>query len=427
MDEALRRAEAYHAAGADGILIHSRRSTADQVLEFAHQWAGRAPLVIVPTKYYATPTQRFRDAGISLVIWANHNLRAALQAMRETSRQIYREQSLADVEGRVADLGSVFTITGNRELAEAEERYLPSRPETNAIILAATRGSKLRELTENKPKCMLDVRGEPLLRRLTRSLNAAGISGITVVGGYKAGAITPHGLGLGSLDLLLNEDFATTGEVASLAKAVERHVGGLKIGLEFFCAQGPEGVRQIVALGKDVFLDLKLHDIPNTVAGAVRAVAQLGVRYVTIHSSGGPAMLEAAVEAAAGRVRLLGVSVLTSLDDEDLAAVGQMGPSGAQVERLAKLAVKSGLDGLIAAAPEIAPLRRIVGREMVLMIPGIRPQGSDKGDQKRVMTPEAAMAAGADFLVIGRPIIEAADPAAAAAAICAPLQGEAAS
>ncbi|HEC90116.1 MAG TPA: phosphoenolpyruvate mutase [Alphaproteobacteria bacterium] len=225
MDEALRRAEAYHAAGADGILIHSRRSTADEVLEFARQWAGRAPLIIVPTKYYATPTQRFRDAGISLVIWANHNLRASLQAMRETSRQIYREQSLADVEGRVADLGSVFTIAGNRELAEAEELYLPGRPETNAIILAATRGSKLKELTEDKPKCMLDVRGEPLLRRLTRSLNEAGISSITVVGGYKARAITPNGLGLGSLDLLLNEDFETTGEVASLAKAVDRLEG----------------------------------------------------------------------------------------------------------------------------------------------------------------------------------------------------------
>ncbi len=213
----------------------------------------------------------------------------------------------------------------------------------------------------------------------------------------------------------------------TLAKAVEGHVGGLKIGLEFFCAQGPEGVRQIVALGKDVFLDLKLHDIPNTVAGAVRSVAQLGVRYVTIHSSGGPAMLEAAVEAAAGRVRLLGVSVLTSLDEVDLAAVGQMGPSGVQVERLAKLAAKCGLDGLIAAPPEIAPLRRIMGREMVLMIPGIRPQGSDKGDQKRVMTPEAAMAAGADFLVIGRPITAAADPAAAAARIIAALKAGAVS
>lgn len=210
----------------------------------------------------------------------------------------------------------------------------------------------------------------------------------------------------------------------SLAKAVGPHAGGLKVGLEFFCAQGPEGVRQIVALGKDVFLDLKLHDIPNTVAGAVRAVSDLGVTYLTIHTSGGPAMLRAGVEAAANRVQLLGVSVLTSLDDDDLATVGQRGPSGAQVERLAMLAADCGLPGLIAAPPEIAPLRQVLGRETILMIPGIRPQGSDAGDQKRVMTPAAAMAAGADFLVIGRPITAAADPAAAAARISAELEAE---
>ncbi|MHA1571677.1 MAG: orotidine-5'-phosphate decarboxylase, partial [Alphaproteobacteria bacterium] len=198
-------------------------------------------------------------------------------------------------------------------------------------------------------------------------------------------------------------DTADLTHALAMAKAVGPHVGGLKVGLEFFCAQGPEGVRQIVALGKPVFLDIKLHDIPNTVAGAIRSVAPLGVAYVTIHCSGGPGMLGAAVEAAAlagpDRPRLLGVSVLTSLDDGDLAAVGQKTPSGGQVDRLAGLALECGLDGLIAAPPEIARLRQNFGQQPILMIPGIRPAGADPGDQKRVMTPAAAMAAGADYLV----------------------------
>ena len=213
-----------------------------------------------------------------------------------------------------------------------------------------------------------------------------------------------------------------------MAEAVGPYVGGLKVGLEFFCAQGPEGVRQIVALGKPVFLDIKLHDIPNTVAGAIRSVAPLGMKFITIHCSGGPAMLAAAVGAAADagpdRPRLLGVSVLTSLDDGDLAAVGQMTPSGTQVEKLAELAMDYGLDGLIAAPPEIAPLRQKLGRQPILMIPGIRPEGADMGDQKRVMTPAAAMAAGADYLVIGRPINRATDPRLAAAGIFAGLENE---
>ncbi len=212
----------------------------------------------------------------------------------------------------------------------------------------------------------------------------------------------------------------------ALAETVRPHVGGLKVGLEFFCAQGPEGVRQIVALGKDVFLDLKLHDIPNTVAKAVQTVSRLGVRYLTIHCSGGPAMLRAAAEAAAlageRRPRLLGVTVLTSLDDVDLTAVGQAGPCGSQVERLAGLAVACGLDGLVIAPPEIAAVRQKVGPAPTLLVPGIRPEGADHGDQKRVMTATAAMAAGADLLVIGRPITAAPDAGAAASRIRAELQ-----
>jgi phosphoenolpyruvate phosphomutase len=126
LDEALRRAEAYHGAGADAVLIHSKKSDADEVLAFARGWHGRSPLVIVPTKYYTTPTAAFRKAGVSMVIWANHNLRAAITAMREVSSQIMREQSLAGVEGRIASVEDVFELAGNKELAEAEKRYLPS-------------------------------------------------------------------------------------------------------------------------------------------------------------------------------------------------------------------------------------------------------------------------------------------------------------
>lgn len=202
------------------------------------------------------------------------------------------------------------------------------------------------------------------------------------------------------------------------ARAVAR--ASLKLGLEFFVANGPEGVRE-VASGRNLFLDLKLHDIPNTVAGAVRAVAPLAPHFLTIHASGGPAMLKAAAgaaaEAGAGRTKLLGVSVLTSLDDGDLDAVGQRGPALEQAKRLAALAQNSGLDGAICSPAEIEALRRQCGPRFVLVVPGIRPDWAAAGDQKRVMTPAEALSRGADFLVIGRPITQAADPAAALARI----------
>ena len=205
-----------------------------------------------------------------------------------------------------------------------------------------------------------------------------------------------------------------------------RHVGGVKFGLEYFCALGAEGVRQAAA-GRNIFLDLKLHDIPNTVAGAVRAVAPLRPAILNVHAAGGAAMMRAAREAAesaAGdgpRMRLIAVTVLTSLDDADLDAVGQCHPAGDQVRRLAALAQASGLDGVVCAATEVAALRAECGRDFLLVVPGIRPAGAGLGDQKRVMTPEQAMAAGATHLVIGRPITEAADPAAAAREIAAEL------
>jgi orotidine-5'-phosphate decarboxylase len=206
----------------------------------------------------------------------------------------------------------------------------------------------------------------------------------------------------------------------ALARSLLGTVGGLKVGLEFTTANGPDGVRQMVALGLPVFLDLKFHDIPNTVAGAVRAAGALGVAMMTLHVAGGPAMLRAAVEAAATcepRPWLLGVTVLTSVDDADLSAIGMTVGTADQVLRLAELAATCGLDGVICSPQEIAPLRRRFGPDFKLVVPGIRPAGSAIGDQKRTLGPADAIAQGADRLVVGRPITQAAEPRAAALAI----------
>ena len=221
MDEALRRAEAYHRAGADGILIHSRKSSAEEILAFAKVWANRGPLVIVPTAYYATPTEQFRNAKVSMVIWANHNLRASLDAMREVSGRIHREESLIGIEGKVAKLKDVFGIVGNSELVEAERKYLgPERRDVKAVVLAATRGSALERLTRDKPKCMVDLRGDPLLRHMTRGFNEAGIRDVTVVCGYK-----PDAVDLQNITKVVNPDYETSGEVHSLAQVADRLVG----------------------------------------------------------------------------------------------------------------------------------------------------------------------------------------------------------
>jgi orotidine-5'-phosphate decarboxylase len=211
-------------------------------------------------------------------------------------------------------------------------------------------------------------------------------------------------------------------------------VGGIKLGLEFFLAHGAPGVRYafpepVRATGVGFFLDLKLHDIPNTVAGGIRAVVELAPTFITIHASGGREMLKAAVQETAAqaaklnlpRPKLLGVTVLTSLDRSDLEATGVNADPSDQVLRLAALARESGLDGVICSPLEIEALRHACGRDFVLMVPGIRPAGSATGDQKRVMTPRQAVALGANHLVIGRPITEAADPEAAAQAIAREL------
>ena len=208
---------------------------------------------------------------------------------------------------------------------------------------------------------------------------------------------------------------------ARWAQAVTPHVAVVKVGLELFCRTGPSIVQSVRgASGAELFLDLKLHDIPNTVAGAARSVARLKPRYLTVHASGGADMVRAAVEAAEG-VTIAAVTVLTSLDEAGLDQVGLAGPSLDAVKRLAVLAVGAGAGALVCSPREVAAVRSEVGPGVVLITPGVRPAGADAQDQARVATPEQALADGADLLVIGRPITGAADPGAAAARIAAAL------
>jgi orotidine-5'-phosphate decarboxylase len=231
---------------------------------------------------------------------------------------------------------------------------------------------------------------------------------------------------MSSNPVLIAIDTTDRTRAGALIEAAAPHIGGVKLGLEFFCAHGPDGVRSAAA-GRRLFLDLKLHDIPNTVASAVRAVAPLAPDLLTVHASGGAEMMKAAraasEEAVGGgkRMRLIGVTVLTSFDDADLDAVGQCGAVREQVLRLAALAQRCGLDGAVCSAREVAALRAECGPDFVLVVPGIRPLGAALGDQKRVMGPREAIDAGATHLVIGRPITAAPDPAAAARAIAAEL------
>ena len=218
-----------------------------------------------------------------------------------------------------------------------------------------------------------------------------------------------------------------------LARQVGGIVDGVKLGLEFFVANGPAGVRAIQENGLPIFLDLKLHDIPNTVAGGMRAAASLGVAIITVHGSGGGAMLRAAIEAATAgaasggvtRPQVVAITVLTSLAEDDLAAVGQQGPLPDQAQRLADLSLAAGLDGVVCSAREAALLRKRLGPKALLVVPGLRPVWADAQDQKRVVTPGDAVRLGADVLVVGRPITTARDPADAARRIVAEMRGEA--
>jgi orotidine-5'-phosphate decarboxylase len=213
-------------------------------------------------------------------------------------------------------------------------------------------------------------------------------------------------------------DTTDLGRAETLARSLTGSVGGVKIGMEFFNAHGPAGYRAVAATDLPIFLDLKLHDIPNTVAGGIRAVLPLRPAIVNVHTAGGGAMMRAAADAAkeAGESRplVIGVTMLTSLDASDLRDTGVSGSPSDHVRRLAGLAASSGLDGVVCSAHEIEVLRRDLDKDFKLIVPGIRPAGSDVGDQKRIMTPVEALTLGADLLVIGRPITSANDPRAAA-------------
>ena len=207
---------------------------------------------------------------------------------------------------------------------------------------------------------------------------------------------------------------------ATLAEKVRLDVGGLKLGLEFFCANGPGGIERLARLGLPIFLDLKLHDIPNTVAGAIASLRPLAPAVLTVHATGGRAMLEAAKAAAPPSTKVVAVTVLTSLDDADLESAGVGGGSAAQVERLAALTHSAGLDGIVCSGREVAAARA-AWPDGYFVVPGLRLQAAADGDQKRVMTPRDALEAGASLLVVGRPISGAPDPASAAREIVATL------
>lgn len=215
MEEMLRRAEAYHRAGADGLLIHSKRSTPQEILRFAQVWQDRCPLVIVPTMYYSTPSEVFERAGISIAIWANHNIRAAITAMQQTSRLIFEERSVRKVEDTIARVKEVFRLQRADELLAAEMRYLPqTNQSTRAIILAASQGAELGELTRSRPKAMVPINGQPLLQKLVAQLRAEQIKDIVVVRGFGRDTIS-----LPDLDYVDNMEFADSGELYSLQQA----------------------------------------------------------------------------------------------------------------------------------------------------------------------------------------------------------------
>lgn len=215
LEEALKRGEEYRKAGADAVLIHSSKKNAAEILAFNKEWGDRLPLVIVPTKYYTTPTEVFREAGFKIVIWANHLMRSALATMQATARQIFVDQSLMNVEEKVAPLADVFRLQGEHELEQAEKAYLPQGGVvTRGIVLAAGRGDELGELVKDKPKCMVPIAGKPILGHILDAYRSANVRDLVVVRGFAKDAVDIPGA-----SYVDNDAFATTGELASLATA----------------------------------------------------------------------------------------------------------------------------------------------------------------------------------------------------------------
>jgi len=222
--------------------------------------------------------------------------------------------------------------------------------------------------------------------------------------------------------LIVALDVSTAGEAQSLVQRIGDAAGIYKVGLQLFTAEGPGIVRDLVGSGRRVFLDLKLHDIPNTVSHAVKAAVELGAHMLTVHASGGTAMLRAATEAAGGRLKILAVTVLTSLNDEDMLETGVSGRVADQVLRMAALAQNTGCQGVVTSPREALLLRKALGEGFAIVTPGVRPAGSESHDQQRIATPAQAIANGASHIVVGRPITHASDPAAAAQAIISEME-----
>ena len=216
LDEALRRADAYREAGADAVLIHSKKSNPSDIEAFMKEWDNRHPVIIVPTKYYSTPTDYFRELGISLVIWANHNLRSAISAMQKTTKQIFEDESLINIEDKVVSVSEVFRIQGAEELKQAEKKYLPtSGKNINAIILAASQGERFGELTKALPKVLLKVNGKTLLSSQVESFNQIGIKDISVVRGFAKEKVTAN-----NIKTIDNDEYDSTYELYSLFLAL---------------------------------------------------------------------------------------------------------------------------------------------------------------------------------------------------------------
>lgn len=234
-------------------------------------------------------------------------------------------------------------------------------------------------------------------------------------------AVSPASSGMRNR-LIVALDVSSALEAQRLVQRLGEAAGIYKVGLQLFTAEGPALVRDLVASGRRVFLDLKLHDIPNTVSHAVKAAAELGAYMLTVHASGGRAMLQAAVEASAGRVNLLAVTVLTSLSDSDLQEVGVPDRVVDQALRMAELARSSGCQGIVSSPRELLPLRKLLGDGFAIVTPGIRPAGAETHDQQRTATPAQAISHGASHIVVGRPITHAADPVQATQAIIAEME-----
>ena len=216
LGEAVKRAEAYHEAGSDGILIHSAKSEPSEIIAFKNEWGDRLPVIIVPTKYYSTPTEIFSQVGISIAIWANHMIRSSIESMQQTATSIIQKKSVVALEDKIASVSEIFRLQGVSELLEAEEMYLPKgQKATSAIILAASRGSAMGSLTEERPKAMLKVKERPILRHIVDVYNSHGIKDITVVRGFQKDAID-----LPQLSYADNDNFSKTSELVSFEKAL---------------------------------------------------------------------------------------------------------------------------------------------------------------------------------------------------------------